>query len=76
MPPGDAEQADLMALKCSSMSFFTEGNAAVLPTHCCEERTARHWFMEIGGTHVEESRLVRNIFMGGACLNVRAYLLG
>ena len=49
MLPGDAEQADLMALKCSSMSFFTEGNAAVLPTHCCEERTARHWFLEIGG---------------------------
>ena len=42
MLPGDAEQADLMALKCFSMSFFTEGNAAVLPTHCCKDWAARH----------------------------------
>ena len=47
MLPGDVEQPDLMALKCSSMSFLIEGNAAVFPTHCYKERIARHWAMKI-----------------------------
>ena len=66
-----------MALKCSSMSFLTEGKAAVLPTHCCKERAvARHWTRCRGRTHIEESCLMGNVLVGGTGENVRADLLG